>query len=280
MLTRKRTAIITVVVGAIVNLALAIIKLYIGLATNSISILSDATNNFIDILSSIVAAVAFFLAAKAVSKKYPYGYGRSEYLAGFVISVIVVIVGISFVYASATRFMMPVPIWFSWVYFGIISGTVLVKLAMGLFYKFINKKIESDAIKALMLDSYIDTAITIMVLTGFLLAEYSGLRIDAIFGIVTGIMIIISGIKLVIKNTGALIGEGATEIQQETVGKICKKNNAECKSFQLHDYGVNKKQGILELNYNDKSDEEIKRIDTQIKEEINKELGIDIIVYR
>ncbi|NCA67660.1 MAG: cation diffusion facilitator family transporter [Clostridia bacterium] len=278
MQSKQRIALITVVAGGILNLALAITKLYIGLRTNSVSILSDATNNFIDIASCIVVAFAFFMAAKAATKKYPYGFGRAEYLAGFVVSVIVVLVGLNFVYASIARLMMPVPVWFSWLFFWIVAATAIVKLGMAEFYRRIDRRLASGAIKALMLDSYIDTAITVMALIGFLLAGYSGLRLDALFGLITGIAIVLSGTKLLIINTGALIGRGATHEQNKAVEDICAEyTEIKYVGFYLHNYGASKSNGIVEVEYTENIEaEKIKEINASLAEQIKNKISIDI----
>lgn len=277
MLARQKTAIITVAVGSAINFALATTKLYIGLRSNSISILSDSVNNYLDIVTCIIAIFAFIMAGK-ISKRYPFGAGRAEYIAGFIVSVVVCIVGANFIFAAATRLMMPVPVWFSWLYFVIIAVTAVIKLLMAEFYRRINLKINSDAIRALMLDSYIDAAITTMVLIGFMLVEYSGLRLDGIFGIITGVILLSAGIRLMIINTRSLIGEGVSEKEQKQVEDIfAAYNNIQLIKLQLHNYGHKKTYGIAEVKYSSGLDlSAVKQLNTIIEERIKKVLEIDI----
>jgi cation diffusion facilitator family transporter len=229
-------------------------------------------------VTCVVAGLAFFFAARPATAKFPYGFGRSEYIAGLLVAVTVVLVGINFVYASASRLLMPVPVWFSWSFFGIIAGTAAVKLCMALYFGYVNKKIDSDAVKAMMLDSYIDTAVTVMALFGFLLAGYSGLTFDAVFGIVTGVIIIVSGVKLVIHNTAALIGKGASEEDKAVAEAACAEVGAKLISLEVHSYGKTKRFGIIKIYYENKTAVETETANRVLGQKIKEKSAIDIII--
>ena len=58
--------------AGVVNLALGILKLYAGIFTNSISIISDGINNFGDVFSNACAAAGFAFENKKPTAKYPF----------------------------------------------------------------------------------------------------------------------------------------------------------------------------------------------------------------
>lgn len=80
----------------------------VGILSNSIAIILDAVNNLGDALSSIITIIGTRLAGKAPDKKHPYGYGRIEYLASVLISVIVLIAGITSLQESVDKILHPV----------------------------------------------------------------------------------------------------------------------------------------------------------------------------
>ena len=82
---RERYGVVSGIVGIFCNVFLFAIKLIIGLITGSISIAADAVNNLSDGLSSLISVVGFKLAGKAPDSKHPFGYGRTEYLAGLAV---------------------------------------------------------------------------------------------------------------------------------------------------------------------------------------------------
>ena len=77
------------VFGICVNLCLFMVKLYVGISTNSISIYVDSLNNALDSVVCIIALVGFWLSVRT-SPKYPFGLGRAEDLTGFITAVVIV----------------------------------------------------------------------------------------------------------------------------------------------------------------------------------------------
>ena len=76
MKERVKKSIIMIAVGIVVNVALAAIKMYVGLASNSLCIMLDAMNSFLDTLTCIVTLIVFIVLLAPTSDSTPYGYGR------------------------------------------------------------------------------------------------------------------------------------------------------------------------------------------------------------
>ena len=76
-------------VGICCNLVLFGAKVAAGLMTGSISVMADAFNNLSDAASSIVGFVGVKLASKPADGEHPFGHGRIEYIAAFIVSFIV-----------------------------------------------------------------------------------------------------------------------------------------------------------------------------------------------
>ena len=137
---RVRQSIIFLLLAVVGNLCLAVAKLYVGLRTNSVCIMLDSTNSFFDIISSLITIVAFSFLLKEHTKQNMYGFGRSEYIAGFLVSVLVVLMGAFFLYESINRIAMPTPIWFRWSHFGIMMVAFVIKLALAIMFLIANRK--------------------------------------------------------------------------------------------------------------------------------------------
>src|SRR5690554_2726474 len=102
-MNRSKKGIITGIVGAVANFILAGGKLVIGLLSGSIAILSDSINNFVDVITSSAVWVSFVVSKKKADEKHPFGHGRFEYIAGFGIAIIIIIVAIEFIISSVNR---------------------------------------------------------------------------------------------------------------------------------------------------------------------------------
>src|SRR6478672_8921822 len=69
--------------------ATSIAQLVIVLISGSVALLADSIHNFSDALTAIPLWIAFALGRRAATRRYTYGFGRAEDLAGlFVIAMI------------------------------------------------------------------------------------------------------------------------------------------------------------------------------------------------
>lgn len=65
--------------------ATAALQMIIVVWSGSVALLGDTMHNFADALTAIPLGVAFLLGRRAANRRYTYGYGRAEDLAGIVI---------------------------------------------------------------------------------------------------------------------------------------------------------------------------------------------------
>lgn len=80
MNARIKKSILLIAIGIIVNIALAAIKMYVGLASNSLCIMLDAMNSFLDTLTCIVTLIVFIVLLAPKSESAPHGYGEGNIL--------------------------------------------------------------------------------------------------------------------------------------------------------------------------------------------------------
>ena len=83
------------IVGILCNVLLFVGKYLIGTIFGSIAIAADAINNLSDASSNIVSLIGFKLGSKKADEEHPFGHARYEYLAGLVVCVIIVAIGLS-----------------------------------------------------------------------------------------------------------------------------------------------------------------------------------------
>ncbi len=243
-----------------VNFILFFVKFYIGLRTNCLCIYTDSVNNFTDTAAGLLALLGVYLVTRPATRKYPYGKGRAEYAASFLIAVFMVGAGLIFAYNSVERFFAPTPIWFFARYAVIIGITCIIKLIMGFTFSKFYKKDKSPVTKALMLDSFTDCGITLVSLISFTLSNYTKFIIDAYLGLLISIVIAVFGVKLAVSSFGNLIGAN-DEALTEKAENIIKNIDCETKitSIVIHNYGVGKNIASITLNGNTKKQSDIKK---------------------
>lgn len=197
----KHNGIVAASIGLGANLLLFLAKLYVGISSNSLAIYCDAINNLGDTFACIIAILGFLLAKKLneIMAK------RAQSLCTFVISIVITVTGLYFVYNGIERLLYPLPVSYSIKYVIVISATIAVKILMGVMYIYHNKKQDSTILKAMVLDSFLDCFVTLFALMSLLLVSKVNFAIDGIFAIITGAIISITAIKNIISESKYLI---------------------------------------------------------------------------
>lgn len=246
---RTKKSLVILIVAIFANLALAFVKLYVGLSANSLMIMLDAVNSFFDILTAIATAVAFALLFAKLTDKAPFGYGRSEYVAGFVVATVSVVLGGVFLLRSLNRLAMPEPLYFGTLYCILIAVALAVKIGLAIVFTIANRKFHSKALAALMLDSYLDVGITATSLVSFAISSQVNYAVDAIFGIIVSIIIIIFGVLMIADNLkSVVVGDKCDEEKTRVEEKFLQVEGVKAVGKTiLHDYGFSAKIGTVEI---------------------------------
>ena len=204
---RERYGILSGAVGIVLNLLLSAGKLFAGLMTGSISITADAFNNLSDAGSSVVTLVGFKLAGQKADDGHPFGHGRMEYLAGLLVSLMILLVGVELGRSSIGKILHPEAVDFSLVSTGILAASILVKLWMGQFNRGLGRKIGSAAMAATAAPPISDAVATAAVLAGTLVNRFAHVNIDGWVGLAVAVFILRSGWGAAKDTINPLLGE-------------------------------------------------------------------------
>ena len=97
-------------ISLLVLLATTLLQLGVVFLSNSVALLADTVHNFADALTAVPLWIAFALARRVPSRRYPYGYGRAEDLAGLFIVVVVALSAIVAAWQAIDRLLDPRPV--------------------------------------------------------------------------------------------------------------------------------------------------------------------------
>lgn len=85
----------------------AVLQLVVVLLSNSVALLGDTLHNVADSLTAIPLAIAFTLGRRAATRRFTYGYGRAEDLAGLVVVVLIAASSALAAYVAFRRLLHP-----------------------------------------------------------------------------------------------------------------------------------------------------------------------------
>ena len=236
-------------VGMACNILLCIGKLLAGTLFGSIAIMADALNNLSDASSNVVSLIGFRLAAKAPDAEHPYGHARYEYLAGLVVSVTILAIGLSLLKESALKVLHPTPVAFSWLSIGVLAASILVKLWLSGFNRAVGN---SETLMATAADSRNDVLTTGAVLLSTILCSLTGYGImDGIMGVGVAAFILWSGWGLVMDTLSPLLGESPSPELVEHIERTVMSYPGVLGMHDLmvHDYGPGHQFASLHVEF-------------------------------
>ncbi len=233
---RTKKIIKTSVLGIIVNIVLVVFKAIIGIITGSIAIVLDAVNNLTDAISSVVTIVGTKLANRRPDKKHPYGYGRIEYLTSTIVSLIVLMAGITAIKESIEKIISKESAEYTATSLIIIAVAVVVKFFFGKYVKTMGKKLDSESLIASGQDAFMDSILSFTALIGAIINISFGLTLEGYLGVIIACFIIKSAIEMMKDSLSMILGERS---DSEVISKI--KN--ELKKYK-------DVQGVFDLNLN------------------------------
>ena len=81
------------VVSIAISVVLSSVKIFVGLASHSVALVSDGFESAADILMSGLVLFGLWVAAKPADDDHPYGHGRFEILTGLAIGAVLTVAG-------------------------------------------------------------------------------------------------------------------------------------------------------------------------------------------
>jgi cation diffusion facilitator family transporter len=207
------------------------------------ALVGDAINNLSDMASSIVTLVGFKISSKPADKEHPFGHERIEYIAGLVVSSIVIILAVELFRDSLEKIIAGSRVTYDLTTIIILAASVLIKLLQAYFNYGMGKAINSEALKATALDSTTDSIATFSVMISGILSLYVGWDfLDGYMGIVVALFVLYSGIKMVKSTADPLIGESNNkDIEAEVVHDVLSHKDIKgVHDVIVHSYGPTK----------------------------------------
>ena len=95
--------------------ATALIQIVVVLLSGSVALLSDTIHNFGDAATAVPLWIAFALSRLRPSRRFPFGYGKAEDLAGVIVVLIILFSAIVAGYQAIDRLFNPQPVGYLWV---------------------------------------------------------------------------------------------------------------------------------------------------------------------
>ena len=281
-LVRERYSVLSGVVGIACNFLLFLLKVITGLMMNSIAILSDGFNNLSDIGSSVVSVIGAKMSNKEPDHEHPFGHGRIEYIASLVVSFLIMLVGFELLKSSVQKIITPQNVTFSFSGILFLLLSVLGKLWMYSYNRYLGNQIQSGLLLATAKDSLNDVISTLAVIASAIAGVFLPFSIDGYVGAIVSLMILYSGFSIAKDTISLLLG---TPPEKETVDQLATiilsgKSIVGMHDLIVHNYGPGRVMASVHAEVSSDADmiavhEEI----DELEQQASREMEIMLVIH-
>ena len=182
------------IIGIVLNLAFVVREFAAGFWFDSLALLSDAGHNLSDVVSLVLALLAFRLAKVKANERYTYGYKKSTILVSLLNAVILLVAVGAIVIESIHKLNNPAV-----VPGGAIAWVAGVGVLINAFtaFLFMKDKEKDLNVKGAYLHMAADALVSVGVLVaGIVISRTGWYIIDPIIGLIVAVVILISTCNL------------------------------------------------------------------------------------
>lgn len=236
---RKAYGLLCGILGIFLNVILFIIKYIAGAISGSVAIVADAFNNLSDAGSSFITLVGFIFSGKKPDYDHPFGHGRFEYVSGFVVSMVIIMMGVELIKSSVDKILHPQTVEDSAIAIAVLIVSILVKLYMCFYNHSIGKKISSTAMLATATDSLSDSIATTVVLLSIIIMKFFSINVDGYCGVIVALFILYAGFNAARDTISPILGKAPEPefVEQIENMVLAHKEVAGVHDLVVHDYG-------------------------------------------
>ena len=205
------------IIGIVLNLAFVVIEFAAGFWFDSLALLSDEGHNLSDVVSLVLALLAFRLAKVKANERYTYGYKKSTILVSLLNAVILLVAVGAIVIESIHKLSNPAV-----VPGGAIAWVAGVGVLINAFtaFLFMKDKEKDLNVKGAYLHMAADALVSVGVLVaGIVISRTGWYIIDPIIGLIVAVVILISTWNLLHDSLRLTLDGVPTSIDSQKVVK-------------------------------------------------------------
>ena len=186
----------TLYVTLFLTLFFALMELFGGLFSNSLSLVGDSFHMFSDVLALGASMVAIYFEAKKPTEKFTYGFLRLEVVVAFLNGIVLMLVAAGMIYESVIRFFNPRKIDFGSMFFIALVGLIFNIVITWILFSS-TKKENNINIKSAMLHFLGDLLNSVGVVISSIIIYFTNfIYIDIIMSVVISVIIFTGGYKI------------------------------------------------------------------------------------
>lgn len=197
------------VIEGCVNLLIMLLKLLVGIATNSTAILADAFHSLTDMANNIIAWFAVKKSEQSADDDHQYGHQKFVPLAVFFLATLLCVVALEVIIEALRRFGQPVQQ--SEIGIAILVSVLIVNIVLSVWQSYWAKTLNSNLLRADASHTFSDVLTSIAVIVGWQLAVLGWYWLDTVFAIIIAVIIFVLAYKLFVQSIPILVDKSVLD---------------------------------------------------------------------
>jgi len=223
---RRKTRAASISVAS--NSSLVVLKLIVGTAVGSVSIISEAIHSGVDLIAAIIALFAVRTSGKPADKTHNFGHGKVENIAGTVEAILIFVAAIWIIYEAVHKLINPSPMEeVSWGV-AVMMGSAFANIAVSQMLFRVGRATDSIALPAdawrLRTDVYTSLGVMGGLLIYWLVRYFApGVEIgwiDPVAAIAVALLIIKAAWELTVQSARDLLDASLPRREEKTIAGI------------------------------------------------------------
>jgi cation diffusion facilitator family transporter len=209
-----KSGIFAIWVSLISNVCLTVAKFIVGMFTRSQVLIADALHNAGDVIATVATLTSSMVSKKPADEDHPYGHGKAEVIASFLVAIILAIAALYMVYHSILAIFEPA-VKASWVALVAAFVSLIWKQGLYLYCIRLGRELNSKGLIATAKDHLADVYASIAAIVGIgagLLGDLFSIHVLKFGDPVAGIVVSYFVLKL------------AYEMGKESIGILMEQN--------------------------------------------------------
>ena len=211
MSPQRRTALVSVF-AAVVLIA---VKLGVGVATNSLALLSEALHSGTDLVAALLTFFAVGVAARPADTTHEYGHGKAEHLAALAEASILVLLSVFVAFRAIQRLTgsSDVQVDATWYAFVVVGVVIVIDASRTIVSWRAARELHSAALESNALHFFSDLLGSTAVLIGLLFVRSGHHDADSIAALFVAALVLVAAARLMRANVDVLMDRVPAEAE-------------------------------------------------------------------
>jgi len=192
--------------------------------TNSVGLLSDAMESFVNLAGGVMALTMLIVASRPADSDHVYGHSKAEYFSSITEGILILGAAIGIIYAATQRLIDPHPLEQLGIGLGVSIAASLVNFIVARILLNAGKKHHSITLEADARHLLTDVWTSVGVIGGVALAGLTGwVLLDPVIAILVALNIVWTGYQLIRRSVSGLMDEVLPENEQNLIRAVMAK---------------------------------------------------------